>query len=195
MLHCILGSSKHSKFKKNRAVWQVCQPSLLLGSTLVFPGLPNSPRFFSGFYNSFPQTAALETQFLLLAARWGQINLFFTGTSFHGSCCFMSTVTTWFSVLMLLFHVFCGSRPDGSRVIPSRPHGAPLRVGSPTFRCIFLAFGSAGSSRTNTFTFVSRSNWCNLQIPTSRLYLFFALPTCISGAFTPCSASAATAIT
>ena len=72
-----------------------------------------------------------------------------------------------------MYAIIIGTRPDGSRVLLNRPHGTALRVGTPVFRAIFLSFGASRRIRTIIYTFVEPSEWYQLQIAHSCIFLFF----------------------
>ena len=96
-------------------------------------------------------------------------NRFFT-TVFPVSCILLTVHVHWGNNM---FTIVIGSRPDGWRIILSRPHGTVLRVGTLPFRNIFLAFGPASSIRTNIYTFVDPVDWHPCKFSTSRVYLFW----------------------
>ena len=105
---------------------------------------------------------------------------------FHGQPCIIATLTVqlFFTGLAIpvfsqltffgfMYAIIIGTRPDGSRVLLNRPHGTALRVGTPVFRAIFLSFGASRRIRTIIYTFVEPSEWYQLQIAHSRIFLFF----------------------
>ena len=75
-------------------------------------------------------------------------------------------------LFQFMFALVLGQRPDGSRVLLARPHGRPLRVGTPAFRNLFLPFGSSSRVRTVVFQFVGPTDWYRLQATTDRLFFF-----------------------
>ena len=89
----------------------------------------------------------------------------FSGSMFTHVCC------------NCMIALALGLRPDGSRLLLSRPHGTPNRVGSQTFRVIFLSIGRHRTPRTIIFGFLDSSEWNIFLASNARLYLFL---TCFS---------------
>ena len=127
------------------------------------------------------------------SAVWGCSYVFscrhmvFSGVQHQQVLFMLSFFKFCFAFLMLSLNL--GARPDGSRVLLTRPHGAPTRVGSQTFRVIFLTFGGHRTPRTCIFSFLSASDWhtflsTRLTVSFSDLFFF------ISSHNTTCGASA-----
>ena len=128
--------------------------------------------------NSF----SLNTFHLLLHSRSARCHstAVFTCSSppLHGSAIFFLQMLQFqfgFSVhhFCFMYAIIIGTRPDGSRVLLNRPHGTALRVGTPVFRAILLSCGASRRIRTIIYTFVEPSEWYQLQIAHSRIFLFF----------------------
>ena len=71
-----------------------------------------------------------------------------------------------------MLSVVVGHRNDGSSVILGRPHGNASRVGSHSFRCVFLALGTQRLPRTLIYSFLHSTDWNNFRRTNARIFLF-----------------------
>ena len=75
------------------------------------------------------------------------------------------------AIFCFMFSLMIGQRPDGSRVLLSRPHGTTQRVGTQAFRALFLSFGNSSRVRTVVYSFAGPVDWYHPQRTKSRLFV------------------------